>query len=648
VRPVLAYILGEAWAKITPHPERFKWRWLQTTLRFLDFGRPFRIKEHVIATLIASSANNGLAGIEVYAVERLFYDKTISATTAVLATFSISLCGFVLAGVLRPLVVYPAEMVYWLTLPQVILFQNLHFDREKNKERLRKFAYALGLSAVWEFFPAYIMPWLGGVSIPCLASMKASDNTRKVVGNVSGGVSANEGLGILNFSFDWQYIQSIYLSLPLKQQFNSWIGLVIFYAAMLGLYYGNAWSAKSEGIPFMSTSLYSGNGTHISRLSLVDSQGIINETKVNTSNLPHLTTSSVWGYFTQNVAIGALIVHVILFWGKDMLVAAKQARSKTQPDPHYQAMKKYKEVPMWWYYASFALAFLAGLIVTLRGETTLKPGPYIVALLLGIIIAPFSLIISGLYGDGVQTDQLSKMVAGAVVHGRPLANLYFASWSHQVILLAFYLANWLKVGQYTKIPPRVMFWTQVYATLLGAGLDYIVMIVIATSQREILLEPGGNNVWSGTYMQSLNSQAITWALAKDIYSLKGRYPIVPLGLVIGLGLPLIHWSLVKLFPTVGKIPINTAVIAAYSGLFYYGNTSWIWSSIAVGVFSQVWLRRRRPRLYNNYNYLIGAALDGGSQVVVFVLSFAVFGASGKARPFPTWFGNPSGNADHCI
>jgi len=60
----------------------------------------------------------------------------------------------------------------------------------------------------------------------------------------------------------------------------------------------------------------------------------------------------------------------------------------------------------------------------------------------------------------------------------------------------------------------------------------------------------------------------------------------------------------------------------------------MWSSIAVGVFSQIWLRKRMPHIYGNYNYLIDATLGGGSQIVAFVLSFAVFGASEKAHSFP--------------
>ncbi|KAJ5591581.1 uncharacterized protein N7459_001950 [Penicillium hispanicum] len=643
---LLVFVFGETWARLTPRPDSFKSQLLQKVLRFVNFGQPFGIKEHVVATLIASSANNGLSGVEVYAIERLFYDRTISAFAAVLATFSISLCGFVLAGVLRPLIVYPAEMVYWSTVPQVVLFQNLHFDRDANRGRLRRFGYAFTLSALWEIFPAYIVTWFSGLSIFCLASMKASKETRTIFTTIFGGASSNEGLGLLNFSLDWQYIQSTYLSLPFKQQLNTWIAYIIWYPAMLGLYYRNIWSAKD--FPFMSSSLFNGNGTRFATTSILNDGGTIDNNKLKQVGLPYLTSSTVMGYFTQNLAIGALITHVLLFYRKDMVLAWKQARSKTQPDPHYQAMLKYKEVPMWWYLALFLLCFLAGIVVNAKGETTLPVWGYVVALLLGGFIAPFSCVLYGQYGNGVSTNQISKMVAGAVHPGRPLANLYFASWSHQVILLAVNLANWLKVGQYTKVPHRVMFGTQIYGTLLGAGLNYVVMNTVVVHQREILLDPEGNNVWSGSALQSMNSQAITWALAKDMYSLKGRYGIVPLGLLIGAALPVFHWGLNRVCPRLRDWPINTAIIALYTGTNFYGNTSWIWSSIAVGVFSQLWLRRRLPGVYNKYNYLIGAALDGGAQVVIFILSFAVLGASGKSYPFPTWWGNPSGKADHCL
>lgn len=44
---------------------------------------------------------------------QLFYDTKVRATTAVLATFSTAVFGYGIVGLLRPLAVYPSEMVYW-------------------------------------------------------------------------------------------------------------------------------------------------------------------------------------------------------------------------------------------------------------------------------------------------------------------------------------------------------------------------------------------------------------------------------------------------------------------------------------------------------------------------------------------------------
>ena len=42
------------------------------------------------------------------------------------------------------------------------------------------------------------------------------------------------------------------------------------------------------------------------------------------------------------------------------------------------------------------------------------------------------------------------------------------------------------------------------------------------------------------------------------------------------------------------------------------------------------------------------ALDGGTQVMVFILSFAVQGAAGTSHLFPQWWGaNQGGNYDRC-
>lgn len=56
---------------------------LQKTLRSLNTRQPFGIKEHVVASLIASSGKNSLARVEVYAAERLRYDRSVSASIVI-------------------------------------------------------------------------------------------------------------------------------------------------------------------------------------------------------------------------------------------------------------------------------------------------------------------------------------------------------------------------------------------------------------------------------------------------------------------------------------------------------------------------------------------------------------------------------------
>lgn len=62
----------------------------------------------------------------------------------------------------------------------------------------------------YEFFPAYIFPWLNSVSIPCLAAMNATGDKASVLTNLFGGATNNEGLGLFSLSFDWQYVSPVY------------------------------------------------------------------------------------------------------------------------------------------------------------------------------------------------------------------------------------------------------------------------------------------------------------------------------------------------------------------------------------------------------------------------------------------------------
>jgi hypothetical protein len=83
-------------------------------------------------------------------------------------------------------------------------------------------------------------------------------------------------------------------------------------------------------------------------------------------------------------------MHVILFMGKDIYACYKSARKGVFNDRHHVHMvEHYKEAPWWWYVIVLVASFFLGLIVVLKGNITLSAWAYVVALIVGCVIAPF-------------------------------------------------------------------------------------------------------------------------------------------------------------------------------------------------------------------------------------------------------------------
>ncbi|KAF5511666.1 Oligopeptide transporter 8 [Colletotrichum siamense] len=652
---LIAYFMGKAWANFLPRGDKLEARWREKggegtpprwirTVSFLNHG-PWNLKEHAICAITATSASNAAASITVFAAQDLFYDLPLSPATVVLSVISIGLFGYGICGIMRPIAVWHVDAVYWSTLPTVKTLQGLHWQDLKNSKPLRWFWYSFAGMFAYEFLPAYIWPWLNSVSIPCLAAMHATGAKAATLTNLFGGSINNEGLGLFSLSFDWQYITSFNTSLPLALQAHAALGYFVCFIVMLGIYYSNAWDAKSQ--PFMSTRLRSEDGSTYP-IAKVFTGGVLNKEALATYGIPRLTGSFAYAMFMANAAIGALIAHCFLFWGGDVVNAYKSARSGRYDDRHHAHMAKhYKETPWWWYVVVLVLSFILGIVVVTTQNITLPAWAYIVALLLGIFIAPLSTILYSRYGNGIATNNLSKMLAGLLLPERPIGNMYFAAWSHNVISNAVTLSNDLKMGEYLKIPPRVMFLTQVYGTILGGFINYAVMISIVNGNRELLVDSDGNNAWSGATMQSYNTNATSWALAHYLYKLGGKYEMVPIGLGIGFGIVAVHRLVVHFVPKIRGFSlseINFPQFIQYAGFIPYNQsqTCVIFSQIIAGFFTQFYLRNYRPRIFRDYSYLVTGAMDGASLTVLFILSFAVFGAGGSSKPFPTWWGN---NAD---
>ena len=134
-----------------------------------------------------------------------------------------------------------------------------------------------------------------------------------------------------------------------------------------------------------------------------------------------------------------------------------------------------------------------------------------------------------------------------------------------------------------------------------------------------------------------------------MFSVGARYQWVTLAFFIGFVVPLPFYAMNRFFPRQWIWSyFNLAIILWYLGYLFVGLNASVTMYYVIGIFGQYYLRKYRPQYFVKWNYLISAAMDGGTQVFLFLATFALNGGSGTAHPFPLWAGNHPNNLDYCM
>jgi hypothetical protein len=103
---------------------------------------PFNIKEHTLIGITVSTAATSAYAIEILSSMDLFLNHQINAFGAIVLIITTQCLGYGMAGVLRKYLVYPAEMVWWSNLVQVVFYNAIHnTDEFKAKRMFRGWSY---------------------------------------------------------------------------------------------------------------------------------------------------------------------------------------------------------------------------------------------------------------------------------------------------------------------------------------------------------------------------------------------------------------------------------------------------------------------------------------------------------------------------
>ncbi|KAI4973024.1 hypothetical protein ZWY2020_010455 [Hordeum vulgare] len=627
--------LGRLMAAALPERAFFPGRPYEFTLN----PGPFNVKEHVLITIFANAGAGTVYAIHVVTAVRVFYGKNLTFFVSLLVVLTTQVLGFGWAGIFRRYLVEPAAMWWPSNLVQVSLFRALHEKEVRSKggfTRSQFFLVAFVCSFVYYIFPGYLFQMLTSLSWICWVFPNS------VFAQQLG--SGLYGLGIGSIGLDWASVSS-YLGSPLASPWFATANVaagffIIMYVITPIAYWFNFYKARN--FPIFSDGLFTESGHKYNITSIVDSQFHF-DTKAYEKNGPlYLSTFFAITYGVGFASLTATIVHVLLFHGSEIWQLSKSAFQEKRVDVHTKLMRRYKQVPEWW--------FICILIVNIA-VTVFACEYYIEQLQLpwwGVLLACaiaffFTLPIGIITATTNQTPGLNiitEYIMGYLYPGRPVANMCFKVYGYISMSQALTFLQDFKLGHYMKIPPRTMFMAQVVGTLIAAfvylGTAWWLMDSIPNICNTELLPPGSPWTCPGDHV--FYDASVIWGLIspRRIFGDLGTYSAVNWFFLGGAIAPLLVWFAHKAFPDQNWILlINMPVLIGSTGQMPPATAVNYITWIFVGFLSGYVVYRYRRDWWERHNYLLSGALDAGLAFMA-VLIYLCLGLENISL---NWWGN---------
>ncbi|KAJ3707049.1 hypothetical protein LUZ61_010754 [Rhynchospora tenuis] len=622
--------IGHLLAKILPE-KKFHIPGFGDRLFSLNPG-PFNIKEHVLISIFANAGfafGNGSAyAVSIVNIIKAFYKRNISFVAGWLLIITTQVLGYGWAGLMRKYVVDPAHMWWPSTLVQVSLFRALH-EREESQQSHRMsrgkfFLIVLACSFIWYIVPGFLFPTLTSISWICWIF------SRSVTAQQLG--SGMQGLGLGAFTLDWSAVSS-FLSSPLISPFfaiaNIFVGFALFMYVVIPISYWklNLYNAKT--FPLFSSHLFTGNGSAYDITSIVNDKFELDVGAYEQQGRIHLSALFALVYGLSFATIAATLSHIALFHGREIYQRFRESY-KGKPDIHTKMMKKYEDIPAWWFHVLLVLSFLVSLVlcIFLKDQVQL---PWWGLLLACAIAFVFTLPISIITATTNQTPGLNvitEYVMGLIMPGKPIANVCFKVYGYMSMSQAVSFLADFKLGHYMKIPPKSMFIVQFVGTIVAGTINIGVAWWLLDSIKNIcddnLLPP--NSPWTCPSDRVFFDASVIWGLVgpRRIFGPLGNYGALNWFFLGGAVGPLIVWLLHKKFPSQSWIPlINLPVLIGATAMMPPATSLNYNMWVFVGVVFNCFVYRYRKRWWKRYNYILSAALDAGVAFMGVVIYFCL-------------------------
>jgi OPT family small oligopeptide transporter len=631
-----------------------------TRLGFSLNPGPFSVKEHVLITISAASGATYNLGYAPVSIAELYFNSRIHPAVAIFFMWSIVFTGYSFAAIARQFLIYDPQFPWFTALCQTALFETQKTQRQnptpQSRKQTRVFFLVLFGVILWQFLPEYVFPMLGSLAFLCWVA--PNNATANFIGGGFG------GMGFLNLSLDWSSISATY-NLFLTPW---WTQVVMFCGFVV-----NCWillpAAKFGGLgqwhkKLMSNRLFLEDGTPYPIKELLTPDVSLNQTAYEQYGDPYVGTQVLWGMFFDYAAYTSAIVWMICFGWHQIKssflklrtrITTKNSKISEQYNDQLSILQRsYDEVPFWWFATLFGASFVSLITIISLGKLYIPVWTYFVAIGTGAFLViplgwlyalsnfqlPIGTVNELLYGLMSNSVSGYKNPTGASVYGSIAGNAWYRA---QLNLQD------MKIGHYMHIPPKAVFFSQVFGSFLGIPVNYAVVRWVLDTKFDYLTgeKEDPTHQWTGQSLAQNLTMGVQYVLIgpRRLFA-HPLYRVVPYGFIVGAVAPLIMFALNRQFPRFKFRLWNTTIFFSSLSIFYGNISTGYFSAFLGGFVVMFWAYRRRNDLWSRWNYILAAAFDAGFNFNM-LLIFLFFGA-GKIIQMPNWWGNEEASSERCF
>ncbi|KAL2276762.1 hypothetical protein FJTKL_00427 [Diaporthe vaccinii] len=630
---LIAYPMGMGWANYVPAKS------------FTVFGKefhlnpgPFNKKEHTIITVMTAAGAGFSYAFDILLAQQVYYKQFWGWGFQLLLVFSTQAMGFGIAGMLRRFLVWPAAMVWpGLALVFCTVMDSLHNHAPSDPSKTNGwkigryyfFMLVSGITFCYEWIPNVMANFL--VYLGTFPTWIAPNNV--AVNQAFGGVT---GIGILPISLDWSGVASWFGNPILTPGFallNMLAGGIFFLFVTVLIYF--AGPSYNQYLPMVENANFDRYANNYNTSRILNADTTINEAAYKAYSPLILPAAFGLSYAMGFATLASNVSHVIWFYGRDVVRRVKDSKYE-EPDVHLKLMRKYPEVPEWWYSIVFLVMFAFGMLASQLWTTHLTWWAYIICIGVGAFFVLPVGIIQAVTNQQTGLNIITEMIVGYMLPGKPIAMMMFKSWGYMLSYNSLTYVQDMKIGHYMKIPPRSLFRAQLFAVL------WLSVVQTATFNWMFAYLPG--------ICTKAQPQGFTCAGAKTFYNASVIWGVIgPARMfgagsmyswanwffLIGFACPIIQYYIARKYPRSILRYVFFPALFGVSGMIPPATIFNLLCYLTIGIIFNVIIKRKFPGWWERYTYSLAGALDVGNALCLILYALAL-GLSGSS--FPEWWG----------